>query len=100
MTAYPPDRIAYILTETNSVAVLTTTGVAITLPGGLPLVLDDPATLRELAGLDGTNGPALASGPALAPRAYWCRLGPPNTPHPACRPGQRLPRPIERVRSE
>jgi nonribosomal peptide synthetase DhbF len=59
--AYPADRIAYILADTRPVAVLTTAEVAATLPAGLPLlVLDDPATAAELAGLDDTSGPALA----------------------------------------
>ena len=60
--AYPPDRIAYMLAETNPVAVLTTAGAAATLPAGLPLlVLDDPAIVRKLADLDGHNVPAAAS---------------------------------------
>ena len=60
--AYPPDRIAYMLTETNPVTVLTTTGAAATLPPSLPLlVLDDPATARKLARLDGDNVPATAN---------------------------------------
>jgi amino acid adenylation domain-containing protein len=49
--AYPADRIGYMLAETSPVAVLTTAEVAVSLPGGLPLVhLDDPAIVRELAG--------------------------------------------------
>ncbi len=64
--AYPPDRIAYMLTDTSPVTVLTTAGVAAGLPGRLPLlVLDDPATVTELAGLDGENAPA-AAGPRNA----------------------------------
>jgi amino acid adenylation domain-containing protein len=61
--AYPPDRIAYILTDTSTVTVLTTAAVAATLPAGLPLLLlDDPATAAALAGLDGENVP-VAAGP-------------------------------------
>jgi non-ribosomal peptide synthetase component F len=64
--AYPPDRIAYMLTETRPVTVLTTAAVAGALPAGLPLlVLDDPATAAALAGLDTGNGPA-AAGPRNA----------------------------------
>ncbi|HEY1627673.1 MAG TPA: amino acid adenylation domain-containing protein [Streptosporangiaceae bacterium] len=49
--AYPADRIGYMLTETSPVTVLTTAEVAVSLPGGLPLLhLDDPATVRDLAG--------------------------------------------------
>ena len=60
--AYPPDRIAYMLSETNPVTVLTTAGVADTLPARLPLlVLDDPATVQTLAGLAADNVPAAAS---------------------------------------
>jgi amino acid adenylation domain-containing protein len=60
--AYPSDRIAYMLAETNPVAVLTTAGAAATLPAGLPLlVLDDPAIVPKLADLDGDNVPAAAS---------------------------------------
>jgi amino acid adenylation domain-containing protein len=60
--AYPPDRIVYMLSETNPVTVLTTTGAAARLPASLPLlVLDDPATARTLARLDGDNVPAAAS---------------------------------------
>ena len=60
---YPPDRIGFMLTESAPVAVLTTAGVAATLPGTLPLlVLDDPVTAAGLAGMDGENAPA-AAGP-------------------------------------
>ena len=49
--AYPADRIGYMLTETSPVTVLTTAEAAVGLPGGLPLLhLDDPATVRDLAG--------------------------------------------------
>ena len=58
---YPPDRKTFMLTDTAPVAVLTTAGVATDLPGGLPLlVLDDPATVAGLAGLDGENLPVTA----------------------------------------
>ena len=64
--AYPADRIAFMLSETRPVTVLTTAGVAGTLPAGLPLlVLDDPATVQALAGLDTGNVPA-ATGPRNA----------------------------------
>jgi amino acid adenylation domain-containing protein len=57
-----PDRIAGLISETNPVAVLTTAGVAATVPAGWPpLVLDDPATARILSGLDGDDRPAAAS---------------------------------------
>jgi amino acid adenylation domain-containing protein len=60
--AYPPDRIAYMFSETSPVTVLTTAAAAATLPARLPLlVLDDPATVQDLAGLDGNNVPAAAS---------------------------------------
>ena len=58
---YPADRIAFMLADTSPVAVLTTAGVAAALPGGLSLlVLDDPATAAELAGLDGEYVPVAA----------------------------------------
>jgi amino acid adenylation domain-containing protein len=59
---YPPGRIAFMLADTSPVAVLTTAAVAAALPGGLPvLMLDDPATLRELAGgPGGENVPVVA----------------------------------------
>jgi nonribosomal peptide synthetase DhbF len=60
--AYPSDRIAYMLTETNPVTVLTTAGVAAALPGNWPvLILDDPSAVTELAGLDGENVPLRAA---------------------------------------
>ncbi|HLK02569.1 MAG TPA: amino acid adenylation domain-containing protein, partial [Streptosporangiaceae bacterium] len=59
--AYPEDRIAYIFAQTDPVTVVTTAGVAAGLPAGLPvLVLDDPATARELSGLDDQNAPGVA----------------------------------------
>ena len=49
--AYPADRIGYMLTETRPVTVLTTAEGTVSLPGGLPLLhLDEPATVRDLAG--------------------------------------------------
>jgi amino acid adenylation domain-containing protein len=66
---YPADRIAFMLTETSPVAVLSTAGVAATLPGGTPrVVLDDPAVVAELAGLAGqaAAGPRKAAGPRNA----------------------------------
>jgi amino acid adenylation domain-containing protein len=54
--AYPADRIAYMLSESRPVTVLTTAEVAGTLPGGLPLlVLDDPVTAQKLDGADTEN---------------------------------------------
>ncbi len=59
---YPPDRVAFMLTDTAPVAVLTAEAAAAALPGGLPvLVLDDPATAAVLAGLDGENLPGAAA---------------------------------------
>ncbi len=59
--AYPADRIAFMLADTSPVVVLTTTGVAATLPGTLPLLkLDDPATIAELATRDSGNLPVVA----------------------------------------
>ncbi len=63
---YPADRIAYMLGETSPVAVLTTAGLAAKLPAGWPLLaVDDPATTRDLAGLNGDDVPA-AAGPRNA----------------------------------
>jgi nonribosomal peptide synthetase DhbF len=65
--AYPPDRIAYMLTETSPVTVLTTARIAATLPGDWPeLVLDDPAIVAGLDGLDGENVPLTAMPDNLA----------------------------------
>jgi nonribosomal peptide synthetase DhbF len=64
--AYPAERIAFMLAETRPVTVLAAAGVAAALPGGLPvLVLDDPATVAGLAGLNGGAVPA-AAGPRNA----------------------------------
>jgi amino acid adenylation domain-containing protein len=59
---YPADRIAFMLAESAPVAVLATAAVAAGLPGGLPVVVDDPVTAGVLAGLDGENVP-VAAGP-------------------------------------
>ena len=67
--AYPADRIAFMLAETGPVAVLTTAAVAPALPGGLPLlVLDDPATAAELAGLDRGGRAGARRGPRACRR--------------------------------
>src|SRR6202453_2338925 len=53
---YPPDRIAYMLTDTSPVAVLTTAGAGQGLPDGTPPVaLDDTATMAAVSRLDGTD---------------------------------------------
>jgi nonribosomal peptide synthetase DhbF len=60
---YPADRIAFMLTDTAPVTVLTTQAVAADLPGGLPvLAADDPAVAAAVTGLAGGNLPA-AAGP-------------------------------------
>ncbi len=52
--SYPPDRIGYMLTDTDPVAVLTTAGAGRSLPGGASqVVLDDPATMAAVGRLDG-----------------------------------------------
>jgi nonribosomal peptide synthetase DhbF len=54
--AYPADRIAYMLADAGPVTVLTTTQAGQYLPDQTPKVtLDAPATIAELAGLDGGN---------------------------------------------
>ncbi|MGH3287623.1 MAG: non-ribosomal peptide synthetase, partial [Streptosporangiaceae bacterium] len=52
--AYPADRIAYMLADAAPAVMVTSCQVAAGLPaGGVPLVvLDDPAIVAELAGLD------------------------------------------------
>ncbi len=40
---FPPDRIAFMLTDTQAAIVLTTSSLAGSLPGAAPLILDDPA---------------------------------------------------------
>ncbi len=63
--AYPPDRIAYMLTDTSPVTVLTTRRIGRNLPGEVPhLELDDPAVRQRLDRLDGGN---LTTGDRLAP---------------------------------
>jgi amino acid adenylation domain-containing protein len=69
--AYPADRIAFMLAESAPVTVVTTTEASAGLPDGLPLVvLDDPATSLELAGLAGENPPATAGPRDLAYVVY------------------------------
>jgi amino acid adenylation domain-containing protein len=54
--AYPPGRIAYMLTDTSPVAVVTTQADGQNLPGSAAqLILDDPATVARLDELDGTD---------------------------------------------
>jgi nonribosomal peptide synthetase DhbF len=54
--AYPADRIAYMLADAGPVTVLTTAQAGQCLPDQAPKVtLDAPATIAELAGLDGGN---------------------------------------------
>ncbi|HEV3294386.1 MAG TPA: amino acid adenylation domain-containing protein, partial [Streptosporangiaceae bacterium] len=66
--AYPADRIAFMLADAAPVAVLTTTGLAgLDLPAGIRrIVLDDPATMAVVAGLDGDDPgtPPPLQGPA------------------------------------
>ncbi|MFJ2796259.1 amino acid adenylation domain-containing protein [Streptomyces sp. NPDC087290] len=51
---YPGERIAYMLRDAVPVAVLASTGTAGAVPTGVArIVVDDPATVRALAGLDG-----------------------------------------------
>jgi non-ribosomal peptide synthetase component F len=48
---FPPGRIAFMLTDTAPVTVLTTSSTAASLPGAaVPLILDDPATQQLIAG--------------------------------------------------
>ena len=66
--AYPADRIGFMLADAAPVAVLTTTTLAgLDLPGGIRVVLDDPATMAAVAGLDAGD---LSIPPALASPAY------------------------------
>src|SRR5579859_6975008 len=54
--AYPPGRIAYMLSDTSPVTVLTTESARQNLPGtAARLVLDDPATVAGLAVLESSD---------------------------------------------
>jgi amino acid adenylation domain-containing protein len=54
--AYPADRIAYMLTNASPDTVLTTQDAGQNLPGtAARVILDDPATVTGLAGLDSTD---------------------------------------------
>ncbi|HEY2576628.1 MAG TPA: amino acid adenylation domain-containing protein, partial [Streptosporangiaceae bacterium] len=71
--SYPPDRIAYMLTDTNPVAVLTTAGAGQGLPDGTPQVtLDDPATMAAVSRLGGGDlaGNERPAGLGLSSPAY------------------------------
>ncbi len=71
--SYPLDRIAYMLTDTSPVAVLTTAGAGRGLPGSTPRVsVDDPVTVAAISRLDGGNltGTQRAAGPGLSSPAY------------------------------
>ncbi|MFF4764860.1 AMP-binding protein, partial [Streptomyces sp. NPDC001292] len=65
--AYPAERIAFLLSDAGAVCVLTGTGIRLETPPDLPvLVLDDPATAAQLAGLDdGTLSDTERSRPLL-----------------------------------
>lgn len=53
---YPPDRIAFMLSDSTPVVVLTTAGMAGLLPAGLPIVrLDDTGLIAELTARPGTD---------------------------------------------
>ena len=66
--ACPADRIGFMLADAAPVAVLTTTTLAgLDLPGGIRVVLDDPATMAAVAGLDAGD---LSIPLALASPAY------------------------------
>ncbi len=66
---YPPERIGFMLADAAPAVVVTSRRMAAGLPaGGVPLVvLDDPAIVAELAGLDA--GP-VAGGPEASDVAY------------------------------
>ncbi|MFI1973245.1 amino acid adenylation domain-containing protein, partial [Streptomyces cinnamoneus] len=66
---YPAERIAYVLDDARPAVVLTSRAARAGLPaeGPLPVVLDEPDTLEELAALDGTppsGGEPLPAHPA------------------------------------
>src|SRR6202453_1995917 len=65
---FPPDRIAFMLTDTAPVIVLTTSSTARSLPGsGTPLVLDDPAVQEMISSYpagDLPRGPLRPAHPA------------------------------------
>ena len=67
--AYPEDRIAFMLADAAPVAVLTSTVLAgLDLPGGVRrIVIDDPATMAVVAGLDGDD---LSTPPTMTSPAY------------------------------
>ncbi len=71
--SYPPDRIGFMLADTDPVAVLTTAGAGQGLPGGAPrVVLDDPATMAAVGRLDGGGlaGRERPAGLRLSSAAY------------------------------
>ncbi|MGW5354054.1 non-ribosomal peptide synthase/polyketide synthase [Streptomyces sp. NPDC004031] len=69
-TDYPPDRIAYMLADAAPVCLVTTAETVPDLPAGTdPLVLDDPATAAQIAGLP-ARAPASAAGLTTAHAAY------------------------------
>ncbi|HXL96104.1 MAG TPA: amino acid adenylation domain-containing protein, partial [Streptosporangiaceae bacterium] len=54
--AYPADRLAYMLTDTSPVTVITTAAAGQGLPGSASrLIIDDPATRQSLTALDEAN---------------------------------------------
>jgi len=66
--AYPPDRIAYMLTDASPVIVLTTQAAGQNLPGAAAQVfLDDPATVAVVGGVGGED---LCVPVAMASPAY------------------------------
>src|SRR5271156_1131983 len=67
--AYPEGRIAFMLADAAPVAVLTSTVLAeLDLPGGVRrIVIDDPATMAVVAGLDGDD---LSTPPTMTSPAY------------------------------
>src|SRR5580658_7544836 len=67
--AYPEGRIAFMLADAAPVAVLTSTVLGeLDLPGGVRrIVIDDPATMAVVAGLDGDD---LSTTPTMTSPAY------------------------------